>query len=340
VSQQEKVNPALIGAFVLGAILLGLATVFYLSGGGLSGQTSKRFILYFESDIKGLQVGAPVNFRGVKIGQVESMQIAYDSRTKAFRIPVVITIDKGKVVFDGEERESEGLFNHQEMIQQGLRARLNLQSLVTGKLEIQLDFEPESELRLVGSGEDKYPEIPTSQSNLEKIASAIEEIPIKRITQRVSEILDTIDRTFGGGEIPRMVESLVQASERLASLTLQLESQTPKLVSSSQQTMDEVQLLIKELNKTTQDTHQLILTSEQRLDKAFASWDDTMASGEKTFDQVRQVAASADQIINQDAPLVREMRDAIREFKQAARSIRVMAEYLERHPEALLRGKQ
>ncbi|MCU7811107.1 MAG: MCE family protein [Candidatus Thiodiazotropha sp. (ex Notomyrtea botanica)] len=337
-SDQGKVNPGLIGAFVLGAILLGLGAVFYLSSNGFSSQSTK-YILYFESDIKGLQVGSPVNFRGVKIGQVESMSIAYQSQTKQFTIPIIISIESQKVGIDGVEREGHGLFQLDGLIQQGLRARLNLQSLVTGKLEIELDFDPKSEVRLIGRDDD-YPEIPTVQSNLEKIASAIEELPLKRITRRVSEILDSIDKVLAKGEIPKMVETFVLMTERLESITRQLESETPKLLSSSQETVDETRVLIRELTGAARETRLLIQSSEKKLDAAFSSWDVTLASGEATFNQVRQVAGSADSLIRQDSPLVNEMSAALRELGAAARSIRVMSEYLERHPEALLRGKQ
>ncbi|MCU7852166.1 MAG: MCE family protein [Candidatus Thiodiazotropha sp. (ex Monitilora ramsayi)] len=339
-SDQGKVNPGLIGAFVLGAMLLGLGAIFYLSSNGFSAQERNYFILYFESDIKGLQIGSPVNFRGVKIGQVESMHIAYDSQNREFRIPVIISISSGKVVFDGVERESEGLFNLDEMIQRGFRARLNLQSLVTGKLEVELSFEPKTEIRLIGRKDEKYPEIPTIQSNMEKIASAIEELPLKRITRRVSEILDSVDKVLAKGEIPKMINTFVLMTERLESITRQLESETPKLLTSTHETVDETRVLIRELTGAAKETRLLIQSSEKKLDAAFSSWDATLASGEATFDQVRQVAASADSVIRQDSPLVNEMSAALRELGAAARSIRVMSEYLERHPEALLRGKQ
>ncbi|MGD8913255.1 MAG: MlaD family protein, partial [Candidatus Thiodiazotropha sp.] len=69
---QSKANPTLIGLFVLLSLVLALSTIFILSDGSLS-HKSTRFILFFEGDVKGLQVGSPVNFRGVRVGQVESM---------------------------------------------------------------------------------------------------------------------------------------------------------------------------------------------------------------------------------------------------------------------------
>ncbi|MEW8430010.1 MAG: MCE family protein, partial [gamma proteobacterium symbiont of Ctena orbiculata] len=97
---QSKVSPTLIGLFVLATLGLGLGAIFFLSDGGLTHQ-STRFILFFESDVKGLQVGSPVNFRGVRVGKVESMSITYYKQRQEFRIPVIIGIDDARVGIDG-----------------------------------------------------------------------------------------------------------------------------------------------------------------------------------------------------------------------------------------------
>ncbi len=337
-SRQGKVNPGMIGAFVLGAILLGLGAVFYLSDSGFGSQRLK-FILYFEGDIKGLQVGAPVNFRGVKIGQVESMSITYEKKTQQFRIPVIISIDGNKVDFDGEEQVMEQVLDLQALIKQGLRARLNMQSLVTGKLEIDLGLEPDSEVRLVGK-DNPYPEIPTVESSMEKLANAFEELPLERITRQISELLDSFDEIAAAGEIPKMIERFITISQRLEAVSVQLEQEMPKLFVSSQQTLDETRGLLRELTEATQETRQLLGRSGKQLDTAFANWNTTLASGEATFEQVRQVAESANQTVRQDSPMMTELNAALREMTAAARSLRVMSDYLQRHPEALLRGKQ
>lgn len=338
-SSPGSIKPSLIGAFVLGGLLLGVAVVFLLSDSGLTRQSSK-FMLYFEGDIKGLQVGAPVNFRGVKIGQVESMSIDYDSRNKRFYIPVVISIEDRMVGYDGIKRSSEGLFNTQQMIRQGLRARLNLQSIITGKLEIELDLIPDSPMRLVGDGNTQYPEIPTVQSSLEKIASALEELPLQRIIRRVSAILDVIDKALAEGRLEKALDSLVRVTERLDNITRQLERETPELLANSQGGLRDARALMAELGTTAREMRQLLKHAGGRLDVAFDNWDTTLASGETTFEQVRQVADSADQVIRQDSPLISELNATLRELTAAARSIRVMSDYLERHPEALLQGKQ
>ncbi|MCU7933354.1 MAG: MCE family protein [Candidatus Thiodiazotropha sp. (ex Dulcina madagascariensis)] len=334
----SKVNPTLIGGFVLASLVLGLSAVFLLSNGALSHQAT-RFILFFESDVKGLQVGSPVNFRGVKIGQVESMSITYFQESQAFRIPVIIGIDDSRVGIDGVQTSSGGLIGLEELIRQGLRARLNLQSLVTGKLEIELDFHPQTPIRLVSTNQD-YPEIPTIQSSMEKIATALEAIPIERITQRLSEILDGIDKMMANGEPKQLMASLIQSTGRLERVSQQLLQATPNLLKRSADTLADTQRLLDELTQAAIHSQAIIASTEVRLEKAFASWERTMASGDEAFAKLGQAGVSADEIMQRDSPLMSEMTAALRELGAAARSIRIMSEYLERHPEALLRGKQ
>ncbi|MEW8562105.1 MAG: MlaD family protein [Candidatus Thiodiazotropha sp.] len=335
---QSKVSPTLIGLFVLATLALGLGAIFFFSDGGLSHQ-STRFILFFESDVKGLQVGSPVNFRGVRVGKVESMSITYYKESQEFRIPVIIGIDDARVGIDGVHTGSGVLIGLDELIKQGLRARLNLQSLVTGKLEIELDFHPNTPIRLV-STDSEYPEIPTVQSGIEKIASALEAVPIERITQRLTEILDNIEQMAASGELTRLKDSLIQIIYRLDSVTQELHQVTPQLIDSSVNTLADAQQMMTEITETATQSQQLLAETEGRLAEAFTSWEQTMAGGEATFTQIGSVASSADRLLNQDSPLMNELSVTLRELGAAARSIRLMSEYLERHPEALLRGKQ
>lgn len=338
-SHPEKVKPSVIGAFVLGALLLGLAAVVLLSDGAFA-RNSSKFLLYFEGDIKGLQVGAPVNFRGVKIGQVESMSIDYDSRKQQFSIPVIISIESRKVGFDGGERNSHGIFDVQQLIRQGLRARLNLQSIVTGKLEIELDMMPDSPLQLMGGGHTEYPEIPTVQSSLEKIASAFEELPLQRITRRISEILDAVDRVTAEGQLERTLSSIVGVAERLDRITQQLDREAPRLLAEGRGSLQDARALMVELSATARETRQLLQRAGARLEGAFDGWESALTSGEASFAQLKQTAATTDELLRDDSALVREVEGALRELTGAAKSIRNLADYLERHPEALLRGKQ
>ncbi|MET0026163.1 MAG: MlaD family protein [Candidatus Thiodiazotropha sp.] len=334
----SKVSPTLIGSFVLASLVLGLGVIFLFSGSKLSHEAT-RFIVYFEGDVKGLQVGSPVNFRGVKVGQVERMSITYSRDTQTFRIPVIIGIEDERVKVDGVMTDEVGKLDLKDLIQQGLRARLNLQSLVTGKLEIELDFQPNTPIRLVDTNE-AYPEIPTVQSGMEKIATAIEQLPIERITRRLSEMLDNIDQLAEQGDFKRFIGAMIRIADRLDSVTEVLNQQAPQILENSSLTLKQAQQSLDEIRQTAVQTQSLISGMEKDLARAFDNWDKTLASGDRTFRQVGDVANSANLLLKEDSEVVQQMKAALQELGAAARSIRIMSEYLERHPEALIRGKQ
>ncbi|MEJ2620515.1 MAG: MlaD family protein [Candidatus Thiodiazotropha sp.] len=335
---QTKLSPTLIGSFVLLSLVLGVGALFMLSNGSLS-QHATQFILYFEGDVKGLQVGSPVNFRGVKVGQVESMSISYSQESQAFRIPVVIGIQDARVEVEGVVTNEQGMLKLDSLIQQGLRARLNLQSLVTGKLEIELDFMPETPIRLINE-DHRYPEIPTVQSSMEKLATAIDQIPVERITQRLSEILDSVDEMMGKGEFKQLTASLLLIAQRLDQVSLLLAEQAPRLLANSDTLLVDAQAMVGELSKAAKQTQHLVAKTETNLTSAFSQWEQTMASGDATFSKAGDTVQSVDHLLKSDSELMNQLTQSITELGRAARSIRIMSEYLERHPEALLRGKQ
>jgi paraquat-inducible protein B len=335
---QSKISPTLIGSFVLASLILGVGSLFLLSNGSLAHKATE-FILFFEGDVKGLHVGSPVNFRGVKVGQVESMSISYFHESQEFRIPVIIGIQDARVAVDGVVTDEDDILELDKLIQQGLRARLNLQSLVTGKLEIELDFMPDTPIRLVNE-DQRYPEIPTVQSSMEKLATAIEQIPVERITQRLSEILDSIDEMMANGELSHLMNTLILVAQRLDKVSLLLAQQAPGLVENGNATLVEAREMIHEVSVAAQQTQSLIMATDKNLHSAFSRWDKTLTSGDVAFSMVGDTVQSMDKVISQDSELMSQLTMALKELGSAARSIRIMSEYLERHPEALLRGKQ
>ncbi|MDH3840604.1 MAG: MlaD family protein, partial [Chromatiales bacterium] len=118
----KKANPAIIGGFVIGAIILAVVALLAFAGGRLFADTD-TLVTYFEGSLRGLRVGANVTFRGVKIGEVTDVSVTTDARTLEFSIPVIITINNDKfVVVGGDDVENEG--DLQDLIDNGLRAQL------------------------------------------------------------------------------------------------------------------------------------------------------------------------------------------------------------------------
>src|SRR4029453_19071349 len=158
----SKINPTMIGAFVVSAIVLMVAGVLLFSGGKFF--TEKvPFVLFFDSTVEGLNVGAPVIFRGVQVGQVTEISALADPQTFDVRIRVKVEIMRGVVKVVGAEdqlfgdspQEVEGL------IRKGARTTLRMQSFVTGVLYVAIDFFPDTPIRLLGL-DPTLPELPTT----------------------------------------------------------------------------------------------------------------------------------------------------------------------------------
>lgn len=220
----------------------------------------KKFLLYFDGTVRGLTPDAPVEFRGITLGKVVSVDLEFDVENEGFVIPVVIELEPerfggGTSGYAPEKRRQilDG------MIANGLRAQLKTGNLLTGKLYVDLDFYPDAEKQVLreAKGYEVLPTIPTS---------------IEEITRSVNAVLDKL-KEFPFGKIG-------------ADMT-----------------------------------------------KALASLDKTIVQADGTL-------KSIDSMVAKDSPVSRDLQETLRELSDAARSLRVLADYLERHPEALLRGKE
>jgi phospholipid/cholesterol/gamma-HCH transport system substrate-binding protein len=165
----NRANPKLIGAFVVGAVALVVVGVLLL--GGAQVFTAKRtFVAYFEGSVKGLNVGAPVEFQGVKIGSVTDIQLQFLTEDMELRIPVFFEFEPSKVTHVGAHADSRRQLL-KPLVERGLRAQLEMQSLVTGQLLVQLGFLPDTPIHLVGDG--KILEIPTVPTAMQEVAQNV-----------------------------------------------------------------------------------------------------------------------------------------------------------------------
>lgn len=134
-----KVSKTAIGAFVLGAIVLLVAGVLVFGGGQLF-VTKHTYITYFDGSVKGLNVGSPVMFRGVKVGSVDNISIVADPAKRQLRIPVVFTLEPAKVQGTKAEFRRDPNAIEKAVKEFGLRTQLQSLSFLTGQLMVALDF--------------------------------------------------------------------------------------------------------------------------------------------------------------------------------------------------------
>jgi len=309
----KQASKTLIGTFVVGALTLVVIGIL-LFGTGQFFSESKTYVLFFGGSVKGLNVGAPVSFRGVKVGQVTAIKARFDPRNYAMRIAVYIKTTPGWLTPVGEEKTLDKIlpgFEREKILQElvtkkGLRAQLQLQSLVTGLLEIEFDFFPDTPIKLLGT-EPNVPELPTIPSDMEKLQltlskfiSKFDELPIDEFVKRLTDIAAGIDRLVNSPQTEENVRSLNATLKGLQSLVHNLNNQVNPMSANIQE--------------------------------SFKAAKAALEQAQKTLAAVEGVAGDA-------SSLRYQMGEALEQISDAARSLRVTAEYLDQHPEALIRGK-
>jgi paraquat-inducible protein B len=330
----RQANATLIGAFVFGALLLSTVTVMLLAGGTFL-QERRQHIVYFEGAAQGLQIGAPVMFLGVKVGRVSQIQIGLDERNQRFLVPVTIEIEPNTVrSHSGEIVDLREHATMRQLVERGLRARLRMQSLLTGQLYVDLDFHPERPLRFFSTSatESEIPAIPTQ---VQEIANRLESFQADLFLADLAAIsgaLKTVLSDPATGEIPARMKSVLS---RLESLAARLESET-------QPTLRDLRANLPELGHTLQAVQvamDRVGTAADRV-ATLADPDGTLlgqwtrASGE-----IQAAAQALASLAADESPALVTFNDALKEITKAARALRTLAESLERHPEALLRGR-
>jgi len=318
----RRANPTLIGAFVVGAMVLAIGAVLLLGSGDLFVK-KPRFVLYFKGSVKGLNVGSPVNFRGVNIGTVTNIQLVMGTSESDIRIPVIIEINpenflRSDTMVKQMSERSKG--NIDKLIQAGLRAQLQLQSLLTGQLFIQLDFYPGTPVDLVG--DDEYTEIPTIPTPIEKITRKLEDFPVEKIMNNIISTSEGLNALINSPELHQAVVSL---DETLVNIN--------RLVTSPElrQSLVSLRTALDDLGKLTRN---LDVRLEPLSSDIKAMLDETrLAMG-----QARSTLESTQHLVN-DQRLLYSIDNALTEITAAARSVRELSDFLERQPQSLLRGK-
>lgn len=207
----KKANKTAIGAFVAGAVVLLIIAIVAFGSGALFKQSDK-YILFFDGSVKGLSAGAPVIFRGVKIGTVKDISLIYDAKTQDVLIPVIIDVELSRV---RGIPEKVGYPDYMVLVDQGLRARLEIQNFITGQLMLSFDFYPNKPayLRGIVKGYPELPALPTSPD----IFEVMQELPIKEISSDLRSTVAGINKLVNEGffGVRNALKEITQAARSL-----------------------------------------------------------------------------------------------------------------------------
>lgn len=347
----KQASPTLIGAFVVGAVaLLVIATVLF--GGSALFTEKSRFVTYFEGSVKGLRVGSNVTFRGVRIGYVTDVQIQAQIDSLKTLIPVTIEIVPSAFqILDGDRPfQTEELADRlplQKLIDAGLRAQLDVESFVTGQLLVELDFLPEHAAVMRGV-KPPHPEIPTIPNDIEQaigsierlIAGLKEKVDIDEVINNVQGILHGLNELTNSPDLRNGLaglNTLVHSQDLhggIAGLNTLINSpDTQRLSASVTAAAEELDVALQETRKFVGSaSHELVQVTDQ-LSDVLRQLETSLLTAERSLQVVEMK-------LRDESELSYQVNETLGELEGAARSLRVFLDYLEQHPDALIRGRQ
>ncbi|MDD5282271.1 MAG: MlaD family protein [Candidatus Omnitrophica bacterium] len=223
----RKANKTLIGAFVVGAVVLLIIAVIVF-GSGMLFKQSDKYVLFFDGSVKGLSEGASVIFRGVKIGNVNNIRLLYDEKEKSVLIPVIIDVELSRVKGVPDKL---GYPDYKKLIEEGLQAKLEIQNFITGQLIIGLDFYPDRPAKTYGIIKE-YPELPALPISPD-IFDIMNKIPIVKIADDLEQTVSGINRLVnseGVAELEKTLREVSQAARSARLLTEYLEQHPEALL--------------------------------------------------------------------------------------------------------------
>jgi len=320
----KATGQTIVGGFVLGGIGLALAAVVLFGKFNLF-HPSIRAAVVFQDSIAGLSVGAPVTFRGVRVGAVESVDIEVDPQTQVAYIPVTVALEPGRASI-GLKKANVDL-DLADLIKRGLRAELKVQSFVTGQSEIDLDFDPTS-APVVHAAITDLPEIPTRQSTLQKATEQLSQLPLHELADNATATLKSLRGLAEklDEDLPPLVDSLKATSDR-----------STQTIETAAQAIKELQ---DRLDATLSAVTSVITSGGQQLNQRGAELHELLTVSNQSMSQVRDLVGDLKGLTSVRGASRANLDSTLRDLAAAAASFRGFANDVEHDPRLLLTGRR
>ncbi len=336
-----KANPVVVGGFVIGAIALIILSLLVL-GSGRFFKDDLRLMAVFPGSVKGLHVGSPVLFRGVNIGSVTKIKLYHNHKTRQSLVPVYIDLKQEVLELINPDAEDDGLTKEQalefmvEMVKAGLHARLTMESLVSGRQMV--EFEIQSGLPIELTGIDKrYMEVPTTESDLNKLQNLLTSLPLTELTKSLVVTVTEINKLFATKDSKTIFDNINGTIRGSREFFDNLNNQVMPIAASMQKSLTSLENLLKKTDTQLSGTLNELLNLSKNLNQQLTI---LTKSGTQAFDKSEQTFANINQIVDQESITRNRLENTLNELSRAAKSFRVFTEYLEQHPEALIKGKK
>lgn len=319
----QKINTTSIGLFIVTGLALGLGGLLLFSSSKIFTDT-QEVIVYFDESLNGLNVGAPVKYRGVIIGSVKRVMVRYNQSTNDYAMPVILELQERLL----QERLGEPVDSFTEefiedRIKRGLRASLQTESLVTGVLYVDIRPNTKAPPPVYHQLDKLYPELPTEPTQIQKLFNNLASLDIKSVETNLNGLLIKLNSTVGElqmAEISRSLTNLLVSMNRLAT--------SPDLtngMAAIRPTLDQFRELGARLNN--------------RVDPLADSITNTLTEVNRSLGQIRGAAENLKLMLAPDSPVRNDLNLALEQIAGAAQSISTLVDFLKQHPNALITGR-
>lgn len=330
---KTKISPAVVGIFVLGAMVLALAALFLFGGVNFFAKP-QRFVVYFNESIHGLDLGSPVKLRGVRLGRVVDLNIRYSASQNQSVVAVVCELSRNTLTDDrGALIDVSNRGELQKLIDRGMRAQLGVLGLATGLLYVELDFADPSEYPapVTDTVDLRYAVVPAMpsaisefQANLTEILNDLKRIDFAGLGKEVRGILVDTRRQINGLDLAGLNREWTKAGRSVDALASSKE--IPRALENLNTVLDDLRATLGRIDKVVQPTASELAS--------------TLAQAKETLSAFNTAAQTAQQFIAAQSGLGEEAARSLNQLGEAAASVQRLADYLERNPNALLSGRK
>ncbi len=304
-------KPALVGAFVLSGLALLVVAIMLFAGTHLFRHKAGA-VTFFQGSVAGLEVGAPVTFRGVRIGSVTRIGISINMKDLVSRIPVYMEVNPSAVKLEGRgDDDDKSVFRR--LLAAGLEAQLSMQSFVTGELRVDLDLQPGAHATYLG-GDTEGDEIPSSPSKLQTIEDQIADLPLKQIADNANQTLASIQR-----------------------ITDQLGTSVVPLLDSLKQTADSAHMTIEAAHLAVTHIDRLAIDGQHQLAVNGDALAGVLASSDRAVRDAETLVLSLNDMVAPESRIRDDLQSTMRDLAASAASLRNFTHEIERTPSTLVR---
>jgi paraquat-inducible protein B len=305
----KRVSPAIIGAFVVGSFAI-LVVALIVVGSGRMFTKPIRFICMFQVKVRGVQIGT--------VAAIELRLLPSQGRIRpslrGLRLPVIIDVDRSQLLARGATGEALETAGFEDLVKQGMRAQLATESLLTGLLSIGLDLHPNTPANFILEPGGAYREIPTIQTNLEQLQ------------ERLSKALDKFEKI----DFQALIVSITDAANSIKNLVGSPELKT---------TLESLKGTVANLNQVVTSARSLLNNTNAHVGPLVADIRKSSDEANRTMKETRAALVNLQQTLDPNAPLAVRLNQALDSLTETSRSIGELADYLQRNPGALVRGR-